>query len=89
MIKLVHAKWVGDSKLSLAFSDGSQGIYNFDALLAKNTTLTLPLQNPAMFQRFFLELGALCWPNGLEFSASKLHSELAAAGALLNAEHAA
>lgn len=89
MIKLVHAKWVGDSKLSLAFSDGSQGIYNFDALLAKNTELTLPLQNTALFQRFFLELGALCWPNGLEFSASKLHSELAAAGALLNAEHAA
>ena len=89
MIKLVHAKWVGDSKLSLAFSDGSQGIYNFDALLAKNTELTLPLQNTALFQRFFLELGALCWPNALEFSASKLHSELAAAGALLNAEHAA
>ena len=89
MIKLVHAKWVGDSKLSLAFSDGSQGIYNFDTLLAKNTALTLPLQNTTLFQRFFLELGALCWPNGLEFSASKLHSELAAAGALLNAEHAA
>ena len=89
MIKLVHAMWAGDSKLSLAFSDGSQGIYDFDALLAKNTVLTLPLKNPALFQRFFLELGALCWPNGLEFSASKLHSELAAAEALLNAEHAA
>ena len=89
MIKLVHAKWVGDSKLSLAFSDGSQGIYNFDTLLAKNTTLTLTLKDTTNFQRFFLELGALCWPNGLEFSASKLHSELAAAGALLNAEHAA
>lgn len=89
MIRLVHAKWAGDSKLSLAFSDGRQGIYDFHALLAKNTELTLPLQNPALFQRFFLELGALCWPNGLEFSASKLHSELAAAGALLNAEQAA
>jgi hypothetical protein len=89
MIKLVHAKWIGDSKLSLAFSDGSQGIYDFNALLAKNTTLTLPLQDAVAFQRFFLELGALCWPNGLEFSASKLHSELASAGALLNAEHAA
>jgi hypothetical protein len=89
MIKLVHAKWVGDSKLSLAFSDGSQGVYDFDTLLAKNTELTLPLKDTVAFQRFFLELGALCWPNGLEFSASKLHNELAAAGALLNAEHAA
>jgi Protein of unknown function (DUF2442) len=89
MIKLVHAKWVEGSTLSLAFSDGSQGIYDFHALLAKNTALTLPLRDAVAFQRFFLELGALCWPNGLEFSASKLHSELAAAGALLNAEHAA
>jgi hypothetical protein len=89
MIKLVHAKWVEGSKLSLAFSDGCQGIYDFHALLAKNTALTLPLQDAVAFQQFFLELGALCWPNGLEFSASKLHSELAAAGALLNAEHAA
>lgn len=89
MIKLVHAKWVGDSKLSLAFSDSSQGIFDFDALLAKNTVLTLPLQQTAMFQRFFLELGDLCWPNGLEFSASKLHTDLTASGALLNAEHAA
>lgn len=71
MIKLVHAEWIGDSKLSLAFSDGSQDVYNFDALLAKNTVLTLPLQNTTLFQRFFLALGALCWPNGLEFSASK------------------
>jgi hypothetical protein len=89
MIKLVHAKWIEDNKLSLAFSDGSQGIYDFSALFAKNTALTLPLKDSAAFQRFFLELGALCWPNGLEFSASKLHRELAASGALLNAEHAA
>ena len=89
MIKLLDAKWVADSKLLLAFSDGSQSIYDFSALLAKNTALTLTLKDSSTFQRFFLELGALCWPNGLEFSASKLHSELAAAGALLNAEHEA
>lgn len=89
MIKLVHAKWVSDYKLALAFSDGSQGVYDFNDILAKNTNLTLPLKDAIAFKRFFLELGALCWPNGLEFSASKLHSELAAAGALLNAEHAA
>jgi hypothetical protein len=87
MIKLVSVKWVGDSKLSLIFLDGSQGIYNFDKLLAENTTLTLPLQNVALFQCFFLKLGALCWPNGLEFSASKLHSELRTTGTLCNAKN--
>jgi Protein of unknown function (DUF2442) len=89
MIKVVHAQWAGDSKVSLSFSDGSDGVYDFASLLAKDTALAQPLRNADMFKRFFLELGALCWPNGLEFSASKLHSELAASGSLLHSEKAA
>ncbi len=89
MIKVVHAQWANDSKVALSFSDGSDGVYDFASLLSKDTALTQPLRNAEMFKRFFLELGALCWPNGLEFSASKLHSELAAAGSLLHSEKAA
>jgi hypothetical protein len=89
MIKVVHAQWAGDSKVALAFSDGSDGVYDFASLLSKDTALTQPLRNAEMFKRFFLELGALCWPNGLEFSASKLHSELGASGSLLHSEKAA
>jgi hypothetical protein len=82
MIKIVHAKWVKDHVIALAFSDGSEGEYEFAPLLAKDTPLTLPLKETALFQRFFLELGALCWPNGLEFSAAKLHGDLLAANRL-------
>jgi Protein of unknown function (DUF2442) len=89
MIKVVHAQWAGDSKVSLAFSDGSDGVYDFASMLSKDTALTRPLRNAEMFKRFFLELGALCWPNGLELSASKLHSELVASGSLLHSEKAA
>jgi hypothetical protein len=89
MIKVLHAQWAGDSKVALEFSDGSDGVYDFGSLLSKDTALTQPLRNEDMFKRFFLELGALCWPNGLEFSASKLHSELAASGSLLHSEKAA
>ena len=77
MIKVVHAQWAGDRKVALAFSDGSDGVYDFASLLSKDTALTQPLRNEDMFKRLFLELGALCWPNGLEFSASKLHRESA------------
>jgi Protein of unknown function (DUF2442) len=75
--------------VALAFSDGSDGVYDFASLLSIDTALTQPLRNAEMFKRFFLELGALCWPNGLEFSASKLHNELAASGSLLHSEKAA
>ncbi len=89
MIKIVHAKWVKDQLIALAFSDGSEGEYEFAPLLAKDTSLTLPLKETALFQRFFLELGALCWPNGLEFSTAKLHADLLVANRLHKAAIAA
>lgn len=89
MIKLVHAGWVADSKIALAFSDGTEGVYDFATLLTRETVLTVPLRDVQMFKRFFLELGALCWPNGLEFNAASLHKELQDAGKLRQVSKAA
>lgn len=82
MIKVIHVKSAGVHKLALAFSDGSEGIYDFSELLARDTLLTRPLRDPAIFQQIFLELGAVCWPNGLEFSGKNLHSTLLQEGKL-------
>jgi hypothetical protein len=89
MIKIVHARWIKDQQIALAFSDGSEGVYDFASLLALKTSLTQPLQDTAVFQKFFLELGALCWPHGLEFSADKLQADLLAASLLRQAVEAA
>lgn len=51
-------------------------------LLARNTELTRPLMNPDYFKRFFLDLGALCWPNGFELSPEAIHQRLDQIGAL-------
>lgn len=89
MIKLIHVSLAGDSKLALTFSDGSEGIYDFTSMLSRDTVLTVPLRQPQVFGRFFLELGALCWPNGLEFNAMSLHEDMAKAGLLRQVAHAA
>jgi hypothetical protein len=89
MIKIVHARWIKGQQLALAFSDGTEGEYDFAPLLTAKTPLTQPLQDTATFQRFFLELGALCWPHGLEFSADKLYTDLKAANLLHHAAEAA
>ncbi len=89
MIKIVHARWIKDQRIALAFSDGSEGVYEFAPLLTQKTPLTQPLQDTAAFQKFFVELGALCWPHGLEFSADKLHVDLLAANLLHQAAEAA
>ena len=76
MLKVVQAAWAGDSKVKPAFSDGSEGIDDFAPLLLKDTSLTVPVREPNAFTRFFLELGALCWPHGLEFNGASLHRDL-------------
>jgi hypothetical protein len=89
MIKIVHARWTKDKQIAMAFSDGSEGVYDFASLLAVDTPMTQPLQDASKFQKFFLEMGAPCWPHGLEFSAHKLQADLLAANQLHQAAQAA
>jgi hypothetical protein len=82
MIKLVAASVLHDRVLRLTFSDGSEGDLDFAPILVRDTVLTRPLSTAEYFATFFLELGALCWSNGLEFSARSLHEKLKQLGAL-------
>jgi hypothetical protein len=83
MIELIGLEVAGDRALDLTFSDGSTGRWSADAIIARDTVLTRPLEDPAYFARAFIEAGALAWPNGLEFSAGSLHAKLAEAGRLV------
>lgn len=83
MIELVRVAVAGGRKLDLTFSDGSSGRWSADAIIARDTLLTRPLEDAAYFARAFVEAGALAWPNGLEFSGHSLHSKLAEAGGLV------
>lgn len=82
MIKIVSAEYLGEFRVRLAFSDNTEGLWDASALLARSGSLLVPLRDPAYFAQFFLELGALCWKNGLELSPHALHQELARAGSL-------
>jgi hypothetical protein len=83
MIELIGIEVAGDRALELSFSDGSRGRWDADAVIARDTVLTRPLENPTHFARAFIEAGALAWPNGLEFSGHSLHAKLAEAGRLV------
>jgi hypothetical protein len=78
MIKILRVARQGDRVLRLQFSDGSWGDYDFAPLIARDTSLTRPLADDEYFGRFFLELGALVWPNGFELAPGALHRELEA-----------
>lgn len=82
MIKIVNAQHVGKRVIRLSFSDHSGGDYDLQPLIARQTELVFPLENEDYFSQFFLELGALCWKNGLAFSVGSLHRKLQESGGL-------
>jgi hypothetical protein len=83
MIELIHIAVAGERALELTFSDGSGGRWEADPVIARDTVLTRPLEDPVYLARAFVEAGALAWPNGLEFAGHTLHARLAEAGKLV------
>ena len=89
MIKIIKAVAATDARIKLVFSDDSFGELDLQPLIDRNTVLTAALADPAFRARCYLELGALCWPNGLELSAASIHQQLSADGRLQSAAKAA
>ena len=76
MIKVTQAEYLHDKTIQIHFSDGSWGDYNLQPLIDKQSTLTKEIEDQVDFQKFYLEMGALCWRNGLELSPSSIHHKL-------------
>ncbi|MGZ5624859.1 MAG: DUF2442 domain-containing protein [Methylobacter sp.] len=77
MIKIIQANHVQQKILRLYFSDNSWGDYDLQPLIDRQTELVIRLNDEEYFKQFFLELGALCWRNGLELSPGNIHKKLA------------
>lgn len=76
MIKLIAIERKEGTQLLLRFSDGAWGIYDFAHFIEAQTEMTAPLRDPDFFGRYFIELGALAWPNGFDLSAESLYRRL-------------
>jgi len=74
VIKVLNARLVDTFKLEIDFSDHTQGVFDAASYLAKRSGPLLDkLRDASYFSRFFIDAGALCWPNGLEISPAKVH----------------
>ena len=73
VIKVLNARKLDAFKLELDFSDHTQGVFDAAAYLAaRSGPLLDKLRDPDYFSRYFIDAGALCWPNGLEISPAKV-----------------
>ncbi len=82
MIKLIAAEHVGNYEIRLDFSDKTGGVVDLRPIVEAGTSMTEPLRDETFFARFFIEMGALAWPNGLDLSAGSLQARLREAGRL-------
>ena len=89
MIKLTSIESKGGYRLLLRFSDKTSGVYDFTPFVEAATEMTAPLSDPQFFTRYFIELGALAWPNGFDLSAESLHRSLQESGGLRKNSEAA
>jgi len=89
MIKITQAEYLQDKTIQIHFSDGSWGDYDLQPLIDKQSTLTKEIEEQVNFQQFYLEMGALCWRNGLELSPSGIQHKLEQQQRLYQKEKAA
>ncbi len=74
MIKLLDVKTFASHQLQLSFSDHTRSVFDgAHYLTSLQGPLLGALRDPAYFARCLVDSGALCWPNGLELSATRLH----------------
>lgn len=74
VIKVLNARLTAPWVLAIDFSDHSHGVFDANAYLVNRAwPLLKKLRDAAYFQRFFIDAGALCWPNGFEIYPAKIH----------------
>lgn len=82
MTKVHRIELLSGFRLRVRFSDGSEGVHDFMAMVGEPGPMLEPLRNETYFSRVFLEFGAPTWPNGLDIDPEYLRQEMAAAGEL-------
>lgn len=82
IIHVIRVLRLGGYRLKLWFSDGMAGEWDFSELAREAGPMVEPFKDVAYFNRVFVEVGGLCWPNGYDWSPEALHSDMAKAGVL-------
>jgi Protein of unknown function (DUF2442) len=82
LTKVLRLEKLDNFRLRVRFSDGSEGVHDFAAMVSEPGPMLEPLRDKSYFARVFLEFGALTWPNGFDIAPEWLRREMEAAGEL-------
>jgi len=79
---VVRADYRGGFRIHLTFNDNSEGTVDFQQWL--DGPVFEPLKNVDYFGRFFLDGGAVVWPNGADIAPETLYDAAQATRSNLN-----
>ena len=85
MIEIVNVTKVdvlGNFRLRVRFSDGTVGVHDFKEMVDESGPMVEPLKNLDFFNRVYISMGVLAWPNGYDIDAIQLQREMRSAGEL-------
>ena len=68
---VVKAKYQGDYRIRVTFSDSSEKTIDFEGWL--KGPVFQPLKDPTYFKRFFLDGWTITWPNGADIAPETLY----------------
>ena len=68
LTKVTQLEKLGGFRLRVRFSDGSEGVHDFTAMVSEPGPMLEPLRDEGYFSRVFLEFGAPTWPNGFDIA---------------------
>ena len=71
MPSVIRAEYRGEFRIHLVFNDGAEGTVDFEPWL--DGPVFEPLTHVDYFQCFFIDGGAVAWPNGADIAPETLH----------------
>ena len=81
IVKVTGVEPIGDFRLRVSFSDGASGVHDFSEIVSEAGPMVEPLRDRDFFQRVFISMGVLAWPNGYDLDAINLYDDMKRAGA--------
>lgn len=74
MLRIEHARYLGDHRFELRFNDGRSGMVDVRPLADEGPgTVFAPLRDEAFAARFALRYGTLTWPGDLDVAPEYLY----------------
>lgn len=64
-------------RLAVTFNDGNSGIADFSSITtAKDAGIYAALADPGLFEKAYLDLGVITWPNGADLDPAWMYERI-------------